>query len=90
MGWSAIVISALLQQNISLSYKNIWMIEEDLSELIFRSQDNFLVFYKLILFHGLNSIIIGSPQKSKYIKFETDKYWYMKTDILIGFAEIFS
>lgn len=62
MGWSAMVISAVLQQNIFLSYKNIWMLEEDLSELTFQSQDNFLVFYKLILFHGINSIIIGSPQ----------------------------
>lgn len=35
---------------------------EDLSELTFQSQDNFLVFHKLILFQGLNSIIIGSPQ----------------------------
>lgn len=62
MGWSAMVISAVLQQNVFLSYKNIWMLEEDLSELTFQSQDNFLVFYKLILFHGINSIIIGSPQ----------------------------
>lgn len=45
-------------------------------------------FHKLILFHGLNSIIIRSSWMSKYIKFALLEYWHMEVNILMGFAEI--
>ena len=86
--WSATAISAVLKQNISFSYENVWRTGEDPTPWSAALPGNHLVFHKMILFHGLNSIIIRSPQLSKHTKLAPHEYWHMEIEILLGFAEI--
>lgn len=54
-------------------------------QLTLQSQDNFLIVYKWILFHGLNSLGVHILPTYKVTPHE---YLYPNTDIPKGFAEI--